>query len=240
MVPYQVMRRAELHRAQVSESTGGTQSTATYRAAPAALSILVRLANGLQRPIHRDPLRVPAFVRWLAFTEPPPIAIWSFGCQRDNTRIRLRIGYVKTKHRKEFAMRTRRAANVTIADYGPLKPNQWYVATIVRARKLHRPQKLQFTFKLLDRDQEGRELQIERPVPIRPNDLTAHLLRALGIDACVGSTIDLASLKQRRVSVRFAVEQDQAVPTAFKATPSKRSSQASPTASAKDEDLPNE
>ena len=98
-----------------------------------------------------------------------------------------------------------RPFELTIEDYPPLDPKQWYLVGVRNiSRATGKAPVIQVELVHLDSEQAGRVHDIRLALPLRPGNLAAEMFRCLGFATDVNQIIRPREAINRRVLARFA------------------------------------
>lgn len=91
----------------------------------------------------------------------------------------------------------------TIADWPKLNGHETYPCLIISIERLTDPSRMRATLQHADNKQQGRTHVVDLPLPIRPDGLTASLIKAAGHEVAVGTKVKPMELTGKSVGVRF-------------------------------------
>ncbi len=92
---------------------------------------------------------------------------------------------------------------ISIVEYDALKARISYLTRIVDIQIIHR-QHAVFVFEFLNKDQLGRKLELEFPLPARPQGPLAELLQACNQNITAGSKIKIQDIVGFTVQTIFS------------------------------------
>lgn len=97
----------------------------------------------------------------------------------------------------------RKPRPLKVEEYPPFRRDHEYLVQVHRVRASGKTQQLRVTLVHRDHEQDGREQELELPLPIRPAGRTAQFFRACGVDVCAGAEVDPVAVRGSFIHVRF-------------------------------------